>query len=248
MSAWTSHRPHHRPAGGPRRRSSSPCARRGARSCRTPSVPSTTGWSPTPTAAPTPRRSCVNARSGTPSSSSSRCRRKSTAKYSAAWEEVQIQFVDNPGEAVATADDLVTQLITERGYPTGDYDDQLANLSVEHAAHARATTATRTRSASAARTARPAPRTCARRWSTTGRSSPTCSARTRSSSSGTATTSRPSAVPAQTDAKTVNDTDVAGTRPDATSAEEPRPCVSSPTTRMPATISRASTCRNVPRR
>jgi hypothetical protein len=46
---------------------------------------------------------------------------------------VQIQFVDNPEHAVNTADDLVTRLIGERGYPTGDYDDRLANLSVEHA-------------------------------------------------------------------------------------------------------------------
>jgi hypothetical protein len=58
---------------------------------------------------------------------------ESQARYSAAWEETQIQFVDNPKEAVTTADDLVTRLIGERGYPTGDYDDQLANLSVEHA-------------------------------------------------------------------------------------------------------------------
>jgi ribosomal protein L13E len=58
---------------------------------------------------------------------------ESQARYSAAWEETQIQFVDNPEQAVTTADDLVTRLIGERGYPTGDYDDQLANLSVEHA-------------------------------------------------------------------------------------------------------------------
>jgi hypothetical protein len=58
---------------------------------------------------------------------------ESQAEYSAAWEEVQIEFVDNPAQAVATADDLVTRLIAERGYPTGDYDDQLANLSVDHA-------------------------------------------------------------------------------------------------------------------
>ncbi len=58
---------------------------------------------------------------------------ESKARYSAAWEEAQIQFVDDPGQAVATADDLVTELIAERGYPTGDYDDQLANLSVDHA-------------------------------------------------------------------------------------------------------------------
>jgi hypothetical protein len=58
---------------------------------------------------------------------------ESKARYSAAWEEVQIQFVDNPSEAVTTADRLTTDLIAERGYPTGDYDDQIANLSVEHA-------------------------------------------------------------------------------------------------------------------
>jgi hypothetical protein len=55
------------------------------------------------------------------------------AKYAADWEEVQIKFVDDPAAAVGTADDLVTRLITDRGYPTGDYDEQLANLSVEHA-------------------------------------------------------------------------------------------------------------------
>ena len=58
---------------------------------------------------------------------------ESKAKYSVAWEEVQIQFVDAPEQAVSTADELVTRLIAERGYPTGDYDDQLANLSVDHA-------------------------------------------------------------------------------------------------------------------
>jgi hypothetical protein len=58
---------------------------------------------------------------------------ESQAQYAADWEEVQIQFVDNPSEAVGTADDLVTRLITERGYPTRDYEDRLADLSVEHA-------------------------------------------------------------------------------------------------------------------
>jgi hypothetical protein len=58
---------------------------------------------------------------------------ESQAKYAADWEEVQIQFVDNPTEAVSTADELVTRLIAERGYPTHDYEDRLADLSVEHA-------------------------------------------------------------------------------------------------------------------
>src|SRR5215207_9910697 len=40
---------------------------------------------------------------------------ESKARYSAAWEDVQIQFVDNPEQAVATADDLTTKLIAERG-------------------------------------------------------------------------------------------------------------------------------------
>lgn len=58
---------------------------------------------------------------------------ESKARYSVAWEEVQIQFVDAPETAVTTADELTTRLIAERGYPTGDYDDQLATLSVAHA-------------------------------------------------------------------------------------------------------------------
>ena len=59
---------------------------------------------------------------------------ESRARYSAAWEEVQVRFVDEPAEAVRTADELITRLIAERGYPTtGSYDDRLATLSVEHA-------------------------------------------------------------------------------------------------------------------
>ncbi|MCZ7435760.1 hypothetical protein O7598_05080 [Micromonospora sp. WMMC241] len=58
---------------------------------------------------------------------------ESRARYAAAWEEVQVRFVDSPSEAVGEADELVSALITERGYPTGDFSDQIAHLSVEHA-------------------------------------------------------------------------------------------------------------------
>ena len=58
---------------------------------------------------------------------------ESRARYAAAWEELQVRFVDSPGETVGDADELVTRLIAERGYPTGDFDDQIAHLSVEHA-------------------------------------------------------------------------------------------------------------------
>jgi len=55
------------------------------------------------------------------------------ARYAAAWRELQVQFIDSPTEAVNAADDLVTQLIEELGYPTGDYNEQVAHLSVDHA-------------------------------------------------------------------------------------------------------------------
>lgn len=58
---------------------------------------------------------------------------ESRERYSASWEEIQVRFVDAPDQAVGEADELVTRLVAERGYPTGDYDDQLAHLSVEHA-------------------------------------------------------------------------------------------------------------------
>jgi hypothetical protein len=53
--------------------------------------------------------------------------------YSAEWEEVQAQFIDWPAEAVRTGDELVTRLVAERGYPAHDFEERLADLSVEHA-------------------------------------------------------------------------------------------------------------------
>ncbi|MGW4297507.1 hypothetical protein ACWEH1_31380 [Micromonospora chersina] len=58
---------------------------------------------------------------------------ESRARYAAAWEELQVRFVDSPAETVGDADELVSRLIAERGYPTGDFSDQIAHLSVEHA-------------------------------------------------------------------------------------------------------------------
>ncbi|MFU8873459.1 hypothetical protein [Micromonospora sp. SL4-19] len=58
---------------------------------------------------------------------------ESRARYAAAWEELQVRFVDSPDETVRDADELVSRLIAERGYPTGDFSERIANLSVEHA-------------------------------------------------------------------------------------------------------------------
>src|SRR3954447_19721115 len=50
---------------------------------------------------------------------------ESGERYSTAWREIQARFLDAPNQAVGEADDLVTRLIAERGYPTGDYDEQV---------------------------------------------------------------------------------------------------------------------------
>lgn len=58
---------------------------------------------------------------------------ESRARYAAEWEEIQIRFVESPGEAVGAAEDLVSRMAAERGYPAGDFEEQAAYLSVEHA-------------------------------------------------------------------------------------------------------------------
>jgi hypothetical protein len=58
---------------------------------------------------------------------------ESREQYATGWSDVQARFVDDPAAAVGAADELVTRLVAERGYLTDDYDQQLAQLSVEHA-------------------------------------------------------------------------------------------------------------------
>lgn len=58
---------------------------------------------------------------------------ESREQYAAQWQEIQARFVEEPNEAVGAADQLVTRLIGERGYPAEEYEEQLAHLSVEHA-------------------------------------------------------------------------------------------------------------------
>jgi hypothetical protein len=53
--------------------------------------------------------------------------------YTEQWQELQGRFVESPEESVGAADELVTRLIAERGYPIRDYDEQVTLLSVEHA-------------------------------------------------------------------------------------------------------------------
>src|SRR5262249_19094496 len=48
------------------------------------------------------------------------------------WEHIQQMFVDDPGAAVAAADDLVSRVMSARNYPVADFDVRAADLSVQH--------------------------------------------------------------------------------------------------------------------
>lgn len=54
-------------------------------------------------------------------------------RYAQEWLRVQEQFVDEPVQAVRAADELVTRVMGDRGYPAEGYEQQLADLSVQHA-------------------------------------------------------------------------------------------------------------------
>jgi hypothetical protein len=53
--------------------------------------------------------------------------------YTAQWTAIQEQFVDNPADAVTGAQTLITSVMGDRGYPTDDAAQIMADLSVEHA-------------------------------------------------------------------------------------------------------------------
>jgi hypothetical protein len=53
-------------------------------------------------------------------------------RYSGAWRATQTRFVDSPGEAIAEADRLIAEVMTERGYPVTDFDQRTADISVDH--------------------------------------------------------------------------------------------------------------------
>jgi hypothetical protein len=53
-------------------------------------------------------------------------------RYVAKWKETQAEFVDDPSGAIAKADTLVEDVMGERGYPMGDFDQRSADVSVDH--------------------------------------------------------------------------------------------------------------------
>ena len=55
-------------------------------------------------------------------------------EFADAWEHAQAEFVDDPTAAVAHADVLVQEVMNVRGYPVTDFNQRVADVSVDHPA------------------------------------------------------------------------------------------------------------------
>ncbi len=52
--------------------------------------------------------------------------------FALAWESIQAEFVDTPLTAVQKANDLILQVMRTRGYVSDDFEQRLADLSVDY--------------------------------------------------------------------------------------------------------------------
>src|SRR5260221_8436632 len=52
--------------------------------------------------------------------------------FAQAWQADQARFVDDPEGAVTEADLLVTEVMKARGYPASDFEQRVADISVDH--------------------------------------------------------------------------------------------------------------------
>ena len=55
-------------------------------------------------------------------------------EFANAWELAQARFVDDPTSAVAEADRLVQRVMAVRGYPMENFEQRVADVSVDHPA------------------------------------------------------------------------------------------------------------------
>jgi FtsZ-interacting cell division protein ZipA len=57
---------------------------------------------------------------------------ESRERYVRRWQSTQARFVDDPTAAVAEADQLVQEVMQERGYPTKDFERRVSDISIDH--------------------------------------------------------------------------------------------------------------------
>src|SRR5262252_651447 len=58
--------------------------------------------------------------------------REDATWFSDEWRRVQAQFVVDPANATIQADRLVGEAMTARGYPVGDFEQRVEDISVDH--------------------------------------------------------------------------------------------------------------------
>lgn len=54
-------------------------------------------------------------------------------RFSADWLNIQARFVDDPAGAVQEADELIKSVMLARGYAAKEFEQRVADLSVDHA-------------------------------------------------------------------------------------------------------------------
>ena len=53
-------------------------------------------------------------------------------RYFESWRGLQTAFVDEPSQTLNDADQLVTEVMRERGYPMDEFERRVADISVDH--------------------------------------------------------------------------------------------------------------------
>lgn len=53
-------------------------------------------------------------------------------RYSRQWKQLQKRFVERPRVVVLAADDLITQVMRDRGYPVDDFESNSVLIAVDH--------------------------------------------------------------------------------------------------------------------
>jgi hypothetical protein len=54
-------------------------------------------------------------------------------RFLAEWDAIQARFIDHPRGAVIEADEMMSRILTARGYTGGRFDQRVTDLSVNHA-------------------------------------------------------------------------------------------------------------------